>query len=235
MSSSIPLKYTQLYAFLLSVLIILFLVVFNRKFFSSILFKPEIPINNVNYERANNIWNKTRTDSAIHLVKNGDLVVRAGNDAISNLFKKMNNKDQTYSHAGLIFIENGYPFVYNVIGNAHEPNASIKRDSLNSFISGYDNLGFAVYRFALNNKQIKSLHRQSINYYLEKIKFDPYFDLETDQELYCTEFIYKAITKATGDNNFFPYTQRSEFKYISVDNLFISKGTKLICKITYVK
>src|SRR5690606_28951687 len=118
---------------------------------------------------------------------------------ISALFKKVNTKDKSFSHAGIVFIENGYPFVYNCIGNANDPEALLKRDSLYAYISPYDNLGFAIYRCGINPTQIQKLHDVSIRYFKEKRKFDPHFDLATDSSLYCTEFVYKAMIETTGD------------------------------------
>lgn len=227
-------KNWKLQGTLLVLMLLLFGVVFNRRILFKSHYPPAIAIDNVpGSRRAADPWNIAHADSTLHLVKDGDLVLRSGSDALSGMFIKVNTRDKVYSHAGIVFIENGYPIVYNCIGNAADPHAPIKRDSLTRFISAHDNLGFAVYRFSLNKKQIVQLHDVSIQYFKERRKFDPNFNLETDSLLYCTEYVYKAVIKTTGKKDYFPLTQVNDFSFVAVDNLYSRKDMKLICKIGY--
>lgn len=228
-------KNRKLHGSLLIGMLILFVVVYQRHNIDRWRTpKSQIADNTPNAKRAANPWNKKHADSAITIVKDGDLVLRSGNDAISEFFKKANTKDRTFSHAGIVFIENGYPFVYNCIGNADDPEALLKRDSLNAYISPYNNIGYAVYRYKLNAAQLSKLQATSVRYFKEKRRFDPHFDLSTDTLLYCTEFVYKAVIEATGDKEYLPITKATNFSYVSVDNLFLRKDAKLVCKIGYI-
>lgn len=234
MSHSNENKSWKLQGALLVVMLLLFIAVYNRRaLFHSIDPQPPVAENGPGNRRAGSLWNRTHVDSSIHIVKDGDLVLRSGADAISALFKKVNTRDKTYSHAGIVFIENGYPFVYNCIGNASDPYAFIKRDSLNTYIAPYNNTGFALYRFQLDKKQIEQLHDIAVRYYKEKRTFDPHFDLATDSALYCTEFVFKAVGEAAKDKKYFPITQAAHFSYVAADNLFARKDTRLVCKIAY--
>lgn len=217
-------------------MLVLFLVVYNRRLILDWYDPPPVLVDNTpNAHRASNAWNRVHADSCIKIVKDGDLVLRSGSDALSALFKKANTKDKTYSHAGIVFIENGYPFVYNCIGSANDPEALLKRDSLHAYISPYDNLGYAVYRFRINTAQVEKLHQVSIRYFKERRRFDPHFDLNTDSLLYCTEFVYKAMIETTKDKKYFPTTHAVNFSFVSVDNLFLRKDMKLVCKIGYIQ
>lgn len=215
-------------------MLVLFALVYNRRTILN-LYDPQPPVteHTPNTKRAADPWNQRHADSCVKLVKNGDLVLRSGSDAISAMFKKVNRKDKSYSHAGIVFIENGYPFVYNCIGSSQDPEALLRRDSLSKYISPYDNLGYAVYRYALKPIQADRLHDVAIRYFKERRTFDPHFDMSTDTALYCTEFVYKAVIEATGDKNYFPITQTANFSFVSVDNLFLRKDMKLVCKIGY--
>ena len=229
-------KNRKLHGSLLIGMLVLFLVVYNRRPLLNWYDPQPVTItNSPDALRASNTWNRVHADSCIRIVKNGDLVLRSGSDAISALFKKANTKDKTYSHAGIVFIENGYPFVYNCIGNADDPEALLKRDSLNSYISPYSNTGYAVYRYKLNNGQLQRLHDVAIRYFKERRRFDPHFDLSTDSLLYCTEFVYKAMIDVTKDKKYFSTTQAASFKFVAVDDLFLRKDTRLVCKIGYIQ
>ena len=224
----------RLHGSLLIGMLLLFVVVYHRHNIVEWYAPKTIALKSTpNHIRSQNPWNRKHADSAITIVKNGDLVLRSGNDAISGFFKKANTKDKTYSHGGIVFIENGYPFVYNCIGTADDPEALLKRDSLNVYISPYSNIGYAVYRYNLNTKQTAKLQSIAVRYFKEKRRFDPYFDISTDSLLYCTEFVYKAMTETTDDKDYLPTTHATNFNYISVDNLFLRKDCKLVCKIGY--
>lgn len=229
-------KNRKLHAALLIAMLCVFAVVYNRRHLQAWYDpQPAAVENTPNMRRATNAWNRFHADSCLQIVRDGDLVLRSGSDAISGLFKKVNTRDKTYSHAGIVFIENGCPMVYNLMGSAEEPEALLRRDSLAHFISPYDNTGYGVYRYKLNKGQVDKLHDLSVRYFKEKRRFDPHFDLATDSSLYCTEFVYKALIEVTGDKKYFETTQTADFSFVSVDNLFLKKGVKLICKIVYIQ
>jgi hypothetical protein len=236
MSASTQHKFRTLYAALLIALLLLFTVAYNRRAISTYLYPGRVPTDTTaNAHRAQLDWNKVRADSATRFVKNGDLVLRAGSDAISGLFKRINTRDKSWSHAGIVFWENGYPFVYNCTGTAAEPHALLKRDSLIAFVDPYYNTGYAIYRYDFYGNQIDKLHVIAVRYFKEKRTFDPDFDLQTDTALYCTEFVYKAIVETTGDKKYFRTTHTAHFNFVSVDNLFSRSDVRLICKVGYMQ
>lgn len=220
---------------LLALMLFAFLIVFNRQFlFATFAPDAEPPRSSTPAElRLANPWNTQHIDTCFRLIQDGDLIVRSGVDAISEMFKKANTREKIYSHAGLVFKENGAWMVYNIIGTADNPNADLRRDSVHHFVSPYDNSGFAVYRFKLSPKQKNALHDLAVTYFKERRTFDPSFNLETDSSLYCTEFVYKALNQVTNSKNYFPLTQMGDFRFVAVDNLYERKDIKLVCKIGY--
>lgn len=229
-------KNRKLQGALLIAMLLLFAVVYNRRWVMHLIDpRPEVVPEGPGASRAANPWNKTRADSCLTIVKNGDLVLRSGSDELSALFKKVNTRDKTYSHAGLVFIENGCPFVYHCIGSAADPRALLRRDSLSAYISPAGNLGYAVYRYRLKPAQTAQLQQVAIRYFKERRTFDPHFDLQTDSALYCTEFVYKALIETTGDQKYLPVTRASGFSFIAADNLFARKDMTLVCKIAYMQ
>jgi hypothetical protein len=180
-----------------------------------------------------NTENLIRNDSCIHLLHNGDLVLRTGNDDISNVFRHLNAHNQTYSHAGIVMIEQGYPFVYHSIGGADNPNERLRRDSLPIFISPKHNLGWAIVRYNFDTVQLLALHRIVANFYIQKIKFDNDFDLNSNDKFYCSEFVYKSINKAVADTNYIPLSIHNGKRFVGVDNLFENKHVQTICELRY--
>lgn len=184
-------------------------------------------------KKANEAYNRAAIDSCIGLLRQGDMVVRSGRDVTSQMFMRFNQKDKTYSHCGIVMIENGYPFVYHAIGGEDNPDAKLRRDSAAFWFSTVYNTGLGIVRFDLNNTAQDSLKKIVRQYYKERRMFDMNFDLGSDERLYCAEFVYKALTRAAGDNTYVKPVTFFGYSFIAVDNLYQNEHAKLVCQVRY--
>src|SRR5690349_1299140 len=66
--------------------------------------------------RLTNPWNRQQVDLAVGRLRTGDLALRTGADATSYLLRQMNLTDKSFSHCGIVLVEQGQPFVYHCIG-----------------------------------------------------------------------------------------------------------------------
>ncbi len=167
------------------------------------------------------------------LLRDGDLVLRTGNDFISQSLRLFSLRDRTYSHGGLVRIRGGKLLVYHAIGGEDNPAETLRRDPLGYFWDPGHNLGIAVYRYDLNPGGIRKLDSMEQFFYSRKVKFDLKFDLKTDDSLYCTEFIYKSLLRATGDSSYIPLTHWAGMTYVATDNLFLNPHAKLVYRISF--
>jgi hypothetical protein len=156
------------------------------------------------------------------LLKDGDLVVRTGNDFISLTLRQFSMQDRTYSHCGLVRIEQGRIFVYHAIGGEDNPDARLRRDSFSEFCNPAHNLGFGIFRYRFSSTEVSRLDSIVEQFYRDKPRFDLKFDLTTDSSLYCAEFIYKAVNRATHRAHFIPTSRIGEFQYVAIDNLYLN-------------
>lgn len=184
-------------------------------------------------ERYNNTWNRKEIDSCIRILHTGDLVLRTGIDASSYILSRMNLRDKTYSHCGLVVVEHGYPFVYHSIGGEDNPDACLRRDSASFFFSPRNNFGFGIARYDMNAVQVDSMKSVVYRFYKEKKKFDLDFDLKTDDKLYCAEFVYKALNIATKDTAYIKAISFIGHSYVGVDNLFMNPHAHMICRVKF--
>lgn len=184
-------------------------------------------------DRMQNSGNLVAQDSCINLLHSGDLVMRTGADAISYMLCQMNQENKTYSHCGLVMIENGYPFVYHSIGGEDNPDEVLRRDSAKFFFSPANNLGFGIARYDADSQHVARLHSVVQRLYREKHKFDLKFDLSTNDRFYCAEFVYKAMNEAMKDSRYIQPITRNGFTFVGVDNLFCNSHAKVICQIEY--
>lgn len=172
-------------------------------------------------------------DSCLQLLRSGDIVLRTGNDELSNVFRHLNTRNQTYSHAGLVFIEKGRAVVYHSIGGADNPDGQLRRDPVAHFVRSRQNLGWAIVRPGLDSSALQMLKLIVDSLYRSRVRFDSDFNMDSDDRLYCTEFVYKSILRASGDPSFLSLTVADGRTYVAVDDLFNNKHSQTICELHY--
>lgn len=173
-------------------------------------------------------YNAAQIARAKQLAHDGDLVLRTGNDFISNTLRQFSTRDQTYSHCGLIQVEAGRVYVYHAIGGEDNPNAKLRKDPFETFCDPASNKGFGIFRYNLTNHMLRKLDSVVHHYYLRQVKFDLQFDLKSDEKLYCAEFVYKTLLAATGNVHYLSSTKWRQFEYIAIDDLFLNPHNKEI-------
>lgn len=165
------------------------------------------------------------------VLRTGDVVLRAGTGPYSRTLANLNARDKSWSHCGIVVVENGYPFVYHSIGGEDNPDMRLRRDSASHFFAARycKGMGIARYDSALvDTTKLAGIIR---NFYNRRPLFDMQFDLATDEKLYCSEFIYKAILQATGDTLFLPTSQMQGKKYVGIDDLYLNPHARLVWKV----
>jgi hypothetical protein len=167
------------------------------------------------------------------ILRNGDIVLRTGNDVISNLFAQLNKTDKTFSHCGVAFQRDQQWWVYHSIGGEDNPDEKLRCDPFEKFVSQRHNTGYGVCRYPLSNSEQDKLGAIVLDYYQREIPFDMKFDLATDDRLYCAEMIYKAFNNALDTTHFFETTMHQGFEYVSTDNLFTNIKADILCHIVY--
>jgi Permuted papain-like amidase enzyme, YaeF/YiiX, C92 family len=180
-----------------------------------------------------NIQNRHIVDTAVSLVRSGDIVLRRGLGADSYMLAEMNRKDKSYSHCGIVMVENGYPFVYHSIGGEDNPDERLRRDSSNFFFSPLHNTDIAIIRYDYSNEKIEELRQVVYDYYKQRPKFDLAFDLKTDDELYCAEFIYKAVNKVMKDSLYIRTTSVVGLTFVGIDDLFLNEHAHIVWQIKF--
>ncbi len=177
---------------------------------------------------------ETVIDSMAALIRPGDIILRAGRDEVSQLFKRLNTHNQTYSHCGMAVTDDSGIAVIHLISTVENPSGAIIKEPLKVFVQAKSNSSWAIVRYNLDNIEQQNLIMVMEDFYRKSISFDHDFDLATDDKMYCTEMIYKAFVLASKDSLLIlPTLTQTGKKYIAVDNLFGHKHCKTIGEITY--
>jgi hypothetical protein len=171
--------------------------------------------------------------SSSGLLQSGDLIFRHGKGFISDAFRRFSLKDKKYSHAGIIAIENEQVFVYHAIGGEENVSNKLKKNTLSEFCAPDNAQSFGVYRYILSETEKTELMRLSRLYYRQGLEFDLSFDLKTDDKMYCSEFIYKMLTKVKSNKFFLPLSEVNGLKYVAIDDLYMNSGCEAVYSFNY--
>jgi hypothetical protein len=172
-------------------------------------------------------------DSAKYLLQDGDIITRTGIDFTSQSLRQFCRNDKTYSHCGIISIEQQHIFVYHALGGEINPNQKLKKETLSSFCDALDNQGFGLFRFPLASSQKLILHQQLERHYRAGLPFDMQFDLHSDSAMYCTEFVYKMLEQASNNTLHFTTSFVNGLEYMAADNIFLHQNCREIHRFTY--
>jgi len=130
-------------------------------------------------------------------IREGDLVLRCGNDFISESLSDFSQKEKLYSHSGFAMMDNGTMYIYSNMAGDINPDEIMRRDNVDSFITPVNNIALGVYRYDLTNTELEKLKNIVHSHYMNKLQFDMNFDLTTDDKMYCAEMIAKSVEQAT--------------------------------------
>lgn len=182
--------------------------------------QPEPVVNTDHYHR--------QIDSLKKMAQNGDLIFRNGTDEVSRAARSFNRLDTSFSHCGLVLVEQDTPFVYHAIGGNYNPGQRLKRELLDSFCTPADNDRVGLYRYAMSTTENDSLQQIIRNYYKAGLRFDLFFNFFSDDEMYCSEFVFKSLNRSLG-GRLTKYLQKEKWPYgIALDDLFRNENARLV-------
>ena len=174
-----------------------------------------------------------QVQSVIPIIHSGDLITRTGNDFTSESLRELNQRDQTYSHCGIASIENDSVFIYHALGGEFNPDQKIRRDPIQIYTEAYNNTGIGIFRYKLHPAEMIHLLSTVKKWYFSSIMFDMKFDLQTDDRMYCAEFVYKALLVASNNNLRFNTSHIKQFEFVGVDDLYLQPECVELKRILY--
>jgi hypothetical protein len=184
------------------------------------------------------------------LLKDAMLVMRSDNDYESLTLQNFSKRDRIYSHAGLLFREGDTFMVYHSMTGLENPSGTIRRDAFDSFVNPSQKTGFGLFQYRLNPAETQKLHTLMQKGYEEKIPFDIFFNLHSDDSLYCSEMIYKNIRTASNGRVVLPFSyildfhpkimgykhndvRFKRFEYIGLDDLYLNPFCREVKRVAY--
>ena len=192
-------------------------------------------------------------------IREGDLVLRCGNDFTSESLRDFSQQEKLYSHSGIALMNDGVMYVYSNMAGDLNPDEIMRRDNVDSFLTPANNIAAGVYRFDLSGEELEKLKIIVSGHYTNKLQFDMNFDLLSDNKMYCAEMIAKSVEQATANRILIPKSMvndelRQKYlkmalqkkvipsaksadqrEYWSIDNLYLNSHCREVIKVVFGK
>ncbi|MBK7097475.1 MAG: hypothetical protein IPH58_02750 [Sphingobacteriales bacterium] len=176
-----------------------------------------------------------KIDSIKPNLKTGDLVVRNGTDDISRAARSFNRVDTGFSHCGIVILESDTAFVYHALGGIYNSSQNLMRQPIDSFCNPKQNDKVAFFRYGMNEGQINNLKNVVRKHFEHKLLFDMFFNFDTDDRMYCSEFVFKSLNAAmSGALTQILHTEK-EPVFVSIDDLYLSRFAQPIKEIDFTR
>jgi hypothetical protein len=176
-------------------------------------------------------WQATGLDESI--LRDGDLVLRHSKGFVSDAILSFSTTDPQYSHSGIVKRVDGKVYVYHTTGGEENVSNEMKLEPLELYCHPSAVFKFGIFRFDLDDQQIASFLGILDGYYAKGVEFDMDFDMVSEDKMYCSEMIYKALVLATNDKNYIPLSEVLSKPYVAIDNLYLNDHCNLIFKYDY--
>ena len=164
----------------------------------------------------------------------GDIVTRLGKDMVSDAFRNFSSENKDFSHGGILGLdEDSNWIVYHAIGTPDNPEGILRKEKLASFCNPIENKEMGIYRYTDTTIDIKKIIVYAELMHQKRVGFDFDFNFNTDDELYCSEFIYKAFKYANPELDLMKIDENEGKKYLPLDRVYYNSNCILVYKTRY--
>jgi hypothetical protein len=134
-------------------------------------------------------------------LRDGDILFRRGKEAVSEVVLGLDPRS-AYSHVGIVVFNGSETLVVHAVpAEAHGEEDAVKLEPVARFLAADHALGMAVYRLheAPDHTSVAPpmiAAREAFRLAQAHTPFDSAFDLDTPDQLYCTELVWHVYRKA---------------------------------------
>lgn len=180
--------------------------------------KKEDPAETAKKQKEENYrQNLKKVDSLKAVVREGDIITRASNAWDSEQIKDFQQKDKTFTHAGIAVLKDGKISICHVMAKDSVYKSDLTfYENIDSFLNPRIYIAFGVFRFSLDSIQNRTMLAYADACVQKKIPFDYMFQTKTDDALTCSELVANAITRATKGNIQFTNTPITERRHVNL-------------------
>lgn len=172
--------------------------------------------------------NLSNKDWDLKEFRNGDIIYRHGNGFFSDYFRKSSNREQLYSHGGIVAIDSSRVYIIHSEATELTGVGGVRKEPLAVFLK--DISTWAVYRLDTTQTVRDSIVYLATEYLNKETPFDLDFDNTSDDKVYCTELIALSVNKATYRNLIKATGSIRNKPYYAIDDTYLIKEMKPIIR-----
>ncbi len=151
--------------------------------------------------------------------QNGDIITRRGRGIWSAISPAFSSTDSRYSHIGIVEKTGEGLYVIHAHGDP-DGKGAVSRDPIEDFLE--DSVYWGLYRFRLSPEAIEKITNMARSYVEKGRTFDASFSLESEDALYCSELVWRAVHDAI-NVDLVPRKNRTlGIDFVGVDDIFLS-------------
>lgn len=165
------------------------------------------------------------------IAKPADLIFRRSNEFWGDIAAKMSRTDARFSHVGIVIVEDGLVKVIHADGNPLQGSPRLVKQLITEWLDGVKDFG--LFRLNITDQTRDRVIKEANRLFDEGVPFDTKFNLSTDDQLYCTEFVVKVIYRAQLNSKETPVVFATERfidgrQYIPLDAIFLNERVREI-------
>lgn len=129
-------------------------------------------------------------------LRNGDLIFRSGTSQDSRLVRLF-DRESVYSHIGLLDVRQATPYVVHIEPGSGDGDSLVRREMLETFLAPERASSFAVLHvIPPDDRRGVAALEAALRYQSQGVVFDKHYDLQTADEMYCSELVWRAYVEA---------------------------------------
>lgn len=183
-------------------------------------------------EKHQKMWNEAGVD--VSQLKDGDLVLRHSRGFVSDAILTFSTREPEFSHSGVIRKVDGKTYVYHATGGEENVPNDMKRDPIALYCHPASVFKFGIFRYDIPQEEMDAFMAIMDENYNKGVQFDLDFDMTTEESMYCSEMIYKAMEEVRGEEgNFITLSTVGEKPYVAIDDLYLNEHTTELFRYEY--
>jgi hypothetical protein len=163
----------------------------------------------------------------LNKIQGGEIIIRKGEGYLSNLIVDLLGENLNYSHAGIIIKDRTETYIIHSLSDDVSDIDGVQRCSIKEFLSDISDSALCIVQPLTDSLGLRKIQSITKQYLKQQVPFDHHFNMQTKNELHCSELVHDILLKALSKETL-PITKRVGIETLLFSNFFNSKNFKTV-------
>lgn len=160
-------------------------------------------------------------------LEGGEVILRKGQGYLSNLIVDLLGEDLNYSHAGILIKDSTQIYIIHSLSDDVSNIDGVQKCMLDEFLFDIADSSLCIVKPNVDSLGLLSIQLKAKEYLKAGIPFDHHFNMDTKNELHCSELVHDVLFSAL-KKELLPITKRADIDIIKFSNFFNSNNFETI-------